>query len=320
MNGDKNTYYGTDEIKSVSYLEFGSVNLENATKKIWAYWHDQEAYDLYMFARYARDLFIFRDFLAKAQKSFDDLINCIEQTAHDKIYDYIFKYAGIRAYLNACGGEKEKRICESGSSLFGLIEEMLAMDYVVNDGKCIDAFLHAKYLASDISEMMNKGAKLFHPHTDIDSSIAGTIAQLMIEKRNIGLFYGLSVSLRYAFRKAKDIERVVNNCDVTIFNRLSMSYDEDRNVLAGTGKEAYVLSIPKMKDVFEKSGDKVFYNTDSIQRNRDGENTVRASIIISQNEKIIEDFISIYNDIVKKAMNADVMNSYIGEWKEFIEL
>lgn len=63
MNMQKKNYYGTDgEMDAVSYLEFGSINIKEGTKKIWGYWHDQEAYDLYMFSRYARDLIAFRDF------------------------------------------------------------------------------------------------------------------------------------------------------------------------------------------------------------------------------------------------------------------
>ena len=56
----ENSYYGTQDVHSVSYLEFGSLDLREKSKKIWAYWQDAEAYDLYMFARYARDILMFR--------------------------------------------------------------------------------------------------------------------------------------------------------------------------------------------------------------------------------------------------------------------
>ena len=32
---EKNIYYGTEDIKSLSYLEFGSIDLKNANKKVW---------------------------------------------------------------------------------------------------------------------------------------------------------------------------------------------------------------------------------------------------------------------------------------------
>ena len=59
---DLKEYYGSEEIELLSYLEFGSIDIKNAKKTVWGYWQHQEAYDLYMFARYARDLFLFRDF------------------------------------------------------------------------------------------------------------------------------------------------------------------------------------------------------------------------------------------------------------------
>ena len=59
---DNRKYYGCENPESVSYLEFGSINLVKGQKTIWNYWQNQEAYDLYMFARYSRDLFAFRKF------------------------------------------------------------------------------------------------------------------------------------------------------------------------------------------------------------------------------------------------------------------
>ena len=66
---DKNDYYGCDDPEAVSYLEFGSINLVKGEKKIWNYWQDQDAYDLYMFARYARELFFFRKFFGEKEKT-----------------------------------------------------------------------------------------------------------------------------------------------------------------------------------------------------------------------------------------------------------
>lgn len=50
---------------------------------------------MYMFARYARDLFAFRHFLLDEKKDIDSLKKIITDSAHTKLLDYIFKYVGI---------------------------------------------------------------------------------------------------------------------------------------------------------------------------------------------------------------------------------
>ena len=100
MKYDK--YYGCEDPESVSYLEFGSINLVKCEKQIWNYWQDQMAYDLYMFARYSKDLFMFRKFFLEKQKTLEKLNKCIQKAAHNKLLDYIFKYAGM--LVTARGG------------------------------------------------------------------------------------------------------------------------------------------------------------------------------------------------------------------------
>ena len=80
-------YYGSEENTAISYLEFGSVDIEKKSKKIWGYLQDQEAYDLYMFARYARDLFAFREYEIGNDFSVETLQQHIINSAHDKILD-----------------------------------------------------------------------------------------------------------------------------------------------------------------------------------------------------------------------------------------
>ena len=194
------------------------------------------------------------------------------------------------------------------------------MDLVVNDGLLINDIEQENYLASDISIMMNKGAKLFHPRADIHDSTAGTISDLLDENNDIGLLYGLSVSLRYAFRNADDMRKVVNACDIAIFNRLSMSYKEDTMILAGTGKETYILSVNRLKEIFRNTKAYVLYNTNSIQRDKDGSDSIRASLIISKNKKLVENFLKTYDNIIETAIKDNIITDYFGEWKEFLNL
>ena len=315
---DLKEYYGSEEIELLSYLEFGRIDIKNAKKTVWGYWQHQEAYDLYMFARYARDLFLFRDFYTEKQKNVNTLNKYIKESAHDKIIDYVFKYAGFLVLLENEG--LEHSVCESGSSLFGLIEEMIATDYVFSQGKNIEKIKKLKYLGSDISEMMNRGAKEFHPDMEFEFSTAGTIDQLMEEYKKIGLFYGLSISLRYALREAKDIKKIAQNSDIVIFNRISLSYGKTLKIEAGTGKYAYVISIDELRECLKQTGIHAKFTTENMQKNKDGIDTVRVSMVISKQEKLINDFANYYDQCIAKVVTSGIMGIETGKWMDIGEL
>lgn len=315
---NKAGYYGSDKQGTLSYLEFGSLDLENATKKIWGYWQDQEAYDLYMFARYARDLFLFRDYFEEEEKNFCNLNEYVKNSAHDKMVDYIFKYAGIMTLIhnNRC----KQSLCESGSSLFGFIEEVMALDYVIHDGANIDKIKQLTYLGSDISEMMNRGAETLHPGIKFKFSTADTVSKLMDEWQSIGMFYGLSVSLRYALRTAADVVKVALNSDIVAFNRISLSYNGNEQIKAGTGKYAYVMSIPELKELLSANNIVAKYTTENMQRNKDGENTIRVSLVLSKSSELVEAFMKEYDLCISKMVASNVITYEIGQWKDFSEL
>jgi hypothetical protein len=103
MNIQYDKYYGCENPESISYLEFGSINIVKGDKKIWNYWQDQTAYDLYMFA--FRKLFVFDESI----KTIETLNKYMKNAAHNKLLDYIFKYAGMLA-INTRGGMRERKL------------------------------------------------------------------------------------------------------------------------------------------------------------------------------------------------------------------
>lgn len=312
-----NAYYGSEDNQAISYLEFGSVNPMEKTKKIWGYWQDQEAYDLYMFARYARDIFSFRHFLSGEDHSVGAFKKVVENSAHVKILDYIFKYSGIISQIQNGGV-----FCESGSSLYGLIEEAMACDAVFHKGEHNESIVKAKYLASDISEMMNEGAIALHPETPVEATTAPTIHYLIedIKNRNLrlGLFYGLSVSIRYAIRVSQDILDMADVCDFQMYNRLSLSYGNTFKNVYGTGKTVYITSLNELADGLKEKMLKAKYCTANMQYEKDGKNSVRASIIIGKTDNDLERFIGEYNRCIDKVTSIETIEK--GEWLDLSEL
>lgn len=316
MNKDK--YYGCENPESVSYLEFGSINLVKGEKKIWNYWQDQNAYDLYMFARYSKDLFAFRKFFEEPKKSIEKLNEYILRSAHNKLMDYIFKYAGMNAI------QKGGAICECGSSLYGWIDEAIACDYAYCGGVNIDKIKSFHYIGSDISELMNEGAACFHSGIKMEftteDKVVGVIQDIKRKwKDGISLFYGLSVSVRYAVRNAEDLVNVAALSELSLYNRLSVTFMNETLVsVYGTGKSVYIVSLPQLVQELKEQRFCAKYCTANMQHDKDGKNTVRVSIAISKSNDTLCKFINIYDECIEKSIHISGIER--GEWKDLEEL
>lgn len=310
-------YYGCENPESISYLEFGSINLIKGEKKIWGYWQDQVAYDLYMFARYSRDLFSFRKFFEE-EKSIEKLNEYVLKSAHNKLMDYIFKYAGMLAI------QDNGTICECGSSLYGWIDEAMACDYVFSGGANIAKIKTFEYIGSDISELMNNGAKSFHSDIKMEFSTEDTILGVIkdIKERfhkKLSLFYGLSVSVRYAVRDMSDLIQMADISELSVYNRLSVTFDSDtRAEVYGTGKSVYIISLPELIKSLKKNGIYAKYCTSNMQLEKDGENTIRVSVIIARKREILDHFIAIYDDCIEKSIQIPGIEK--GKWGDLEEL
>lgn len=318
MDEKKEDYYGSPNASSLSYLEFGSIDMARAEKKIWGYWQDQAAYDLYMFSRYARDLFLFRSFLEEKRQDVETLDEVIRQSAHVKLLDYIFKYAGVitalkpGSHMGSIGGG----ICESGSSIYGLIDEAIALDAVFHQSENVERIKKAFYIASDISDMMNQGAKAFHPDVEMLASTAPTIRELVLDisanmKKKLALFYGLSVSMRYAVRDSKDLVDIAHISGLSIYNRLSLSLRDTYSMVYGTGKTVYIISVDDLTRQLHDAGYHALYCTANMQSEKDGKDSVRASVVIAKDSGLIDAFISEYEACIDKCGSGIEK----GDWK-----
>lgn len=180
------------------------------------------------------------------------------------------------------------------------------------------------YIGNDISTLMNEGAANFHQGLKMDFSVQDTICDLIKEikqkyGKKLSLFYGLSVSVRYAVRDALDLIEVAEASELSIYNRLSMTLDEKTQVsVYGTGKQVYLVSLPKLLEGLKKRGLFAKYCTANMQYGKDGNNTVRASLVIADSQEIMNQFIIKYEECIDKSMNVEGVVK--GEWKHLEEL
>lgn len=311
---DNKKYYGCENPEAVSYLEFGAINIVKGQKTIWNYWQDQMAYDLYMFARYSKDLFAFRHFFEEEIKTPETLNKYVLNAAHNKLLDYIFKYAGLLAV------NENAVICESGSSLYGWIDEAIACDYVYNAGENVEKIKQFEYICSDISRMMNEGAKEFHKDIKMKESLEDTIVGLIDDvnnrlNSNIDLFYGVSVSIRYAVRQAYDLVKMAKQAQLSIFNRLSLTYEDSTKIsVYGSGKSVYTVSLKELVEELEKENIFAKYCEANMQVNKDGNDTIRVSVAIAKDTDILDKFIYEYERCVDKSLGIKGVEK--GQWKD----
>lgn len=200
------------------------------------------------------------------------------------------------------GGGTNKRVCESGSSLYGFIEETIALDAVLAGGENINNIKSLRYLCSDISSFMNKGAVSFHSDIDITESTQPTIADLFARDIDeLSLFYGLGVSLRYALRTAEDILLAAEKSELIVFNRISLTkHNNTEKLIYGTGKCEYIISLPLLSKLLRDNGFICRYCSENMQYNKDGDDSVRVSMIISKDEKIINRYEKMFEECINK--------------------
>ncbi len=171
---------------------------------------------------------------------------------------------------------------------------------------------------------MNEGAQNFHSGIKMDFSTQSTIAGVINEiKKNYGeklsLFYGLSVSVRYAVRDAMDLLEVAKMSELSIYNRLSLTFDNNTLVsIYGTGKSVYIVSLPELIKGLKENGFYAKYCTENMQYDKDGEHTVRVSIAISANQDVLDRLIVRYDECIDKSTH--IKGIIKGKWKNLEEL
>lgn len=240
----KKNYYGTDNIDSLTYLEFGSKNLNNSKKDIWDFKTDQLAYDFFMLARYSREIVGFQDcknLLIK--KNFDEFSKTYLEEVHTRDF-----FNSLLTWI-ALSFLKEKNLpqkfYELGFTLFGCIDAHEICNIILPDENEIDKIL---YSGEEISYLLSELALKLHSEYKVEYSLSKN------KLKNEGLFFSKGVTLLYALQNINDFFHYISAPKLAIFD-YSFSLKEDQTEVLGTGKHVRYLSF----DDFKKYSD----NTDS---------------------------------------------------------
>jgi sulfate adenylyltransferase len=198
-----------------SYLEFGKIEGDKKTPYDTRY--DQEAYEFFMVARYARDIIGYRT-------GKRELIHHEED-----IEDNVKKFSA----LQVCRAQNHALVFyEIGSSLMGVID---SLEYLNRMHHELDVeSMH--FVGVDNSMMMNELAQYMHPQYHL---------QLTKHKVQVpcDLFFAKGISLLYACDNEEEFCAIIKKSRIAIFD-YTFSTDERISEHVGTGKAVTFLSLP----------------------------------------------------------------------------
>ena len=181
----RNAFYGTSDQASLSYLEFGAIDLARGTKAVWDFRTNQKAYDWLMLARYANDMAAYLDMIeaVEAGRVLDALETYRREVHH---HDDFSVNLGKLLAVTVCSRKNSHPVFfELGQTLFGCIEGMECCRTMATALKIHNSFPDLKdiiWYGVDISRLFNRFAVRMHPGYSV------TVGKISRVYRNIQRF------------------------------------------------------------------------------------------------------------------------------------
>lgn len=215
------------EVKT--FLDFGKI--QSGRRTCYDYYEGQDAYDLFMGARYFKDIMAYRDGEAEKVYQVED------------IRDQTRKYVA----LVACKASPNSKLVffEPGSAAMGVIDalEHLNKEYGQLNVKDI------LFKGIDNSKWMNAAALYTHEQYDVQlwesAKESGTVP--------CDLFFAKGVSLMYVYQDEETMCDAIKNSRIAIFD-YTFSLGDKIQDFVGTGLPVTFLSLEKCKKLLEEEG------------------------------------------------------------------
>ena len=233
----KNKYYGTDSIEGLTYLEFGGIDLKNSKKEIWDFKTDQTAYDLFMLARYSKEIIGYQD----CKKSLID-------GNYEKFIEIYFSEVHTKDFLNSIitwealaflkKNNLPQRFFELGFTLFGCIEAHEVCSILMPKKNDISQIT---YSGEEISYLLSELALKLHSNYQVEYSLSQN------DLKNDGIFFSKGVTLLYALKEIEDLYHYISKPEISIFD-YNFSLIEKQTRILGTGKKINYLSLNEFKN------------------------------------------------------------------------
>lgn len=245
-------FYGTEKISSLSYLEFGAIDLNLSKKLVWDLKLHQKAYDWYMHGRYSNDIVCYLDLNEQVGKmSAQEMVRLYMDEVHhkDDFSVNIGKLCALAVARNGASPQKALSFFELGQTLFGCIDTMeFCQKLAIHLKAGIDPvnFRDVEWYGVDISDFFNKMSILMH---------SGYRVQAFNDMKYLDsvkdVFFAKGVTVLYAVRSISQLMALLNSAKICVFD-YSFAANAEHDVIIGSGK---LVKYLKMKDFLSKAKD-----------------------------------------------------------------
>jgi hypothetical protein len=257
-------FYGTEKSDTITYLEFGEVNLREGKKKIWDFRLHQKAYDWLMLGRYTNDIVAYNA-MSKllSESAFDEIVRQHENEIHHKEETSLSLNKLVA--LSVAGKEKANpSFFEFGHTVFGCIEGMefaAKLARLANSSFSTCNLKDVAWFGLDISEMFNEVSTLLH--AEYKTAASDNFESL---PSTFDMFFAKGITLLYAVRTVGQLSEMLNKASLCIFD-YSFAVDEDFETTIGSGKTVRYINIDSFMKSFKGTGKTMYVRKGKSYRN-----------------------------------------------------
>lgn len=275
-----NKFYGTEKNDTITYLEFGEVNLREGTKKVWDFRLHQKAYDWLMLGRYTNDIIAY---FAMSELLDDSALKEIAEVHEREIHhkDETTLSLNKLIALEVSGrGKANPSFFELGQTVFGCIEGMEFARKLLKFAGINTISQELKkvhWCGLDISEMFNKLSITLHG--DYHVSASDDFNSL---PQSYDVFFSKGISLLYAVRSVEQLLEILDKSNCSIFD-YSFSLGDEHMTTIGSGKTVKYLSLDKFQESYRGRGRKMYVRKDKSYYN-ESNNSIFIDCVYANND------------------------------------
>ena len=300
-------FYGTDEITSLSYMEFGAIDLNSSKKLVWDLKLHQKAYDWYMHARYSNDILCYQtmiqDFGTLSPSGMIDLY--LKEVHHkDDFSVNVGKLCALAVASKTASSKDGVSFFELGQTLFGCIDTMEFCQKLIKhlkpDFNAVN-LREVNWWGVDISDFFNRLSVMMHSHYQLhtfnDSKHLNGVKDV---------FFAKGVTMLYAIRNMEQLIDLMNSARIGVFD-YSFAMNQEHDVIIGSGKLVKYLKLKDFLDQLKKLPGKLYVKKGNSFYDKSNDRVVLDCLYA--NESICSEFIALDSSVRK------VLGTYLKDQK-----
>ena len=298
---------GQEEISSLSYMEFGAIDLNSSKKLVWDLKLHQKAYDWCMHARYSNDILCYKTMIEQRdQMSIEALLKLYLAEIHHKD-DFSVNIGKLCALATACktaSVESGLSFFELGQTLFGCIETMELCQLLITELKAdFDSvnLAEVQWFGVDISDFFNRLSVIMHSQYNLN-----TYNDIKYLDGMKDVFFAKGVTLLYAVRSVEQLVYFLNSAKICVFD-YSFAANEEHDLIIGSGKLVRYLKLNDFVIELQKLPGKLYVKKGNSFYDQQNDRIVLDCLYAD--EQICQEFLALDGSVRK------VLDKYLAEQK-----